>query len=101
MRGKFRFVVSVLLVSVALMGVAAAKKHKPTPCPPDRYLLPASIGTLTGDTAAEIPLMLQPGHSSLGSCTLNSKPFKANKKGVTTIIAKSPPGMTCGPGSFK
>src|SRR5262249_58111921 len=28
-------------------------------------------------------------------------PFKANKKGITTIIAKAPPGTTCGPGSFK
>jgi hypothetical protein len=101
MRGKSRFLVSALLVSVALVGPAGAKKPKPTPCPPDRYLLPASIGTLTGDTASEIPLVLQPGQSALGSCTLNAKPFKANKKGITTIVAKSPPHTTCGPGSFK
>ena len=76
MRGKLRFVVSALLVSVSLIGLAGAKKAKPTPCPPDHYLLPASIGTLTGDTASEIPLVLQPGQSSLGSCALNVGKFK-------------------------
>jgi hypothetical protein len=101
MRGKFRFAVSALLVSVALVGAAAAKKPKPTPCPPDRYLLPASIGTLTGDTAPEIPLVLQPGQSALGSCTLNAGKFKVNKKGVTKVVAKSLPKTTCGPGNFK
>src|SRR5215813_6570716 len=101
MRGKLRFVISALLISVSLIGLAGAKKPKPTPCSPDRYLLPASIGTLTGDTAPEIPLVLQPGQSALGSCTLNTKRFKANKKGITTVIAKSPPGTTCGPGNFK
>jgi hypothetical protein len=101
MRGKFRFVVSALLMSLALLGLAGAKKPKPTPCPPDRYLLPASIGTLTGDTASEIPLVLQPGQSSLGSCTLTAGKFKVNKKGVTKVVAKSPPKTTCGPGNFK
>ncbi len=101
MRGKFRFVVSALVMSVALVGLADAKKPKPVPCQPDRYLLPASIGNLTGDAAPEIPLVLQPGQSMLGSCPLTTRPFKANKKGVTTVIAKSPPGATCGPGSFK
>ena len=101
MRGKFQFVVSAMLMSVALVGLAGAKKPKPVPCQPDRYLLPASIGNLTGDAAPEIPLALQPGQSMLGSCPLITRPFKANKKGVTTVIAKSPPGATCGPGSFK
>src|SRR5262249_58791103 len=101
MRGKLRLVVSALLVSVSLIGLAGAKKPKPTPCPPDHYLLPASIGTLTGDTASEIPLGLQPGQSSLGSCTLNVGKFKVNKKGVTKVVAQSPPTPTCGPGNFK
>ena len=72
MRGKFRFVVSALVMSVALVGLADAKKPKPTPCAPGRYLLPASIGNLTGDTAPEIPLVLQPGQSMLGSCPLKA-----------------------------
>jgi cysteine-rich repeat protein len=101
MRGKFQFVVSALVMSVALVGLADAKKPKPVPCQPGRYLLPASIGNLTGDAAPEIPLALQPGQSMLGSCPLTTRPFKASKKGVTTVIAKSPPGATCGPGSFK
>jgi hypothetical protein len=101
MHGKFPFVVSALLVSVSLVGLAEAKKPKPTPCPPDRYLLPASIGTLTGDTASEIPLVLQPGQAALGSCTLKAGKFKVNKKGVTKVVAKSPPKTTCGPGAFK
>jgi hypothetical protein len=103
MRGKLRFLVSALflMMSMALIGPAGAKKPRPTPCPPDRYLLPASIGTLTGDTAAEIPLVLQPGQSSLGSCTLTVGKFKVSKKGVTKVVAKSPPKTTCGPGNFK
>src|SRR5262245_55154465 len=101
MRGKLWFVVSALLVSVSLLGLAGAKKPKPTPCPPDHYFLPASIGTLTGDTGSDIPLVLEPGQSSLGSCSLNVGKFKVNKKGVTKVVAKSPPKTTCGPGNFK
>src|SRR5262249_61803969 len=101
MRGKLRLVVSALLVSVSLIGLAGAKKPKPTPCPPDHYLLPASIGTLTGDTGSDIPLVLQPGQSSLGSCSLSVGKVKVNKKGVTKVVGKSPPKTTCGPGNCK
>jgi hypothetical protein len=96
MWGKSEIVVSALLLSLSVVSPAPAKKPKPTPCPPDRYLLPSGISSLTGDPSTEpVPLVLGSGQSSLGSCTLKSGKAKANKKGITTIIAKSPPGTTC------
>jgi hypothetical protein len=96
MWGKSEIVVSALLLSLSVASPALAKKPKPTPCPPDRYLLPSGISSLTGDSGTEdVPLVLGSGQSSLGSCSLKSTKSKANKKGITTIIAKSPPGTTC------
>jgi cysteine-rich repeat protein len=96
MWGKSEIVVSALLLSLSVGSPALAKKPKPTPCPPDRYLLPSGISSLTGGTSGEsVPLVLGSGQSSLGSCTLRSGKAKANKKGITTIVAKSPPGTTC------
>lgn len=96
MWGKSEIVVSALLLSLSVAAPALAKKPKPTPCPPDRYLLPSGISSLTGDPSSEsVPLVLGSGQSSLGSCTLKSGKAKANKKGITTLIAKSPPGTTC------
>ena len=88
MWGKSEIVVSALLVSLSVAAPALAKKPKPTPCPPDRYLLPSGISSLTGDPSSESgPLVLGSGQSSLGSCTLISGKAKANKKGITTLIA--------------
>jgi cysteine-rich repeat protein len=97
MWGKSEIVVSALLLSLSLLASPAlAKKPKPTPCPPDRYLLPSGISSLTGDPSSEsVPLVLGSGQSSLGSCTLKSGKARANKKGMTTLVAKSPPGTTC------
>src|SRR5262249_35668775 len=100
MRGKSHFVVSALLLSMAVAGLVMAKKPKPTPCPPDRYLLPAPLGSLTGDSGAAIRLALQSGQSSLGSCSLTTGAFKATKKG-TNVVAKSPKGSTCGANAYK
>src|SRR5262249_24748499 len=95
MWGKSEIVVSALLVSLSVAAPALAKKPKPIPCPPDRYLLPSGISSLTGDRGSEsIPRVLG-SQASLGSCTLKSGKAKANKKGITTLIAKSPPGTTC------
>ena len=93
---KSEIVVSALLLSLSVASPALAKKPKPTPCPPDRYLLPSGISSLTGDpSSGSVPLVLGSGQSSLGSCTLKSGKAKANKKGITTLVAKSPPGTTC------
>ena len=93
---KSEIVVSALLLSLSVVSPVPAKKPKPTPCPPDRYLLPSGISSLTGDPSTEsVPLVLGTGQSSLGSCTLKSGKAKANKKGITTLVAKSPPGTTC------
>ena len=89
-------VVSALLLSLSVVSSVPAKKPKPTPCAPDRYLLPSGISSLTGDSSTEsVPLVLGTGQSSLGSCALKSGKAKANKKGITTLVAKSPPGTTC------
>jgi cysteine-rich repeat protein len=96
MWGKSEIVVSALLLSLSVTSPALAKKPKPTPCPPDRYLLPSGISSLTGDPSSEsVPLVLGSGQSNLGSCTLKSGKAKANKKGITTVLAKSPPHTTC------
>jgi hypothetical protein len=96
MWGKSEIAASALLLSLVAATPALAKKPKPTPCPPDRYLLPAGISSLTGDSSSElVPFVLQSGQSSLGSCSLKSGNLKANKKGITTLVAKSPPHTTC------
>src|SRR5262249_40792801 len=86
-----------LLLSLMCLGPALAKKPKPVPCPPGHYLLPAGLNALTGGPTSEpVPLALEPGQSTLGTCALSTGAFKANKKGITTVIAKSPKGTTCG-----
>src|SRR5262245_3447310 len=90
MWSKSEIVVSALLLSLTVANLALAKKPKPTPCPPNRYLLPSGISSLTGDSSSDaVPLVLGNGQSSLGSCTLKSGKAKANKKGITTIVARS------------
>ena len=101
MRGKFRFVVSALVMSVALVGSADAKKPKPIPCQPGRYLLPASIGTLTGDAGPEYPAGVAAGSIDARLVPAQRGTFKANKKGVTTVVAKSPPGDHVWPGQLQ
>jgi hypothetical protein len=97
MRWKPQVLLFASFLSLVCIWAAAAKKPKPVPCPPGHYLLPAGVSALTGDSASEpVPLALQDGQSTLGSCTLATGAFKANKKHITTVIAKSPKGTTCG-----
>jgi hypothetical protein len=97
MRWRPQVLLFAAFLSLVYIWAAAAKKPKPVPCPPGHYLLPAGVSALTGDSASEpVPLALQARQSTLGSCTLATGAFKANKKHITTVIAKSPKGTTCG-----
>jgi hypothetical protein len=97
MRWRSQVLLFASFLSLVCIWAAAAKKPKPVPCPPGHYLLPPGVSALTGDSAsAPVPLALATGQSTLGSCTLATGAFKAKKKGITTVIAKSPKGTTCG-----
>jgi cysteine-rich repeat protein len=101
-RDRRRVAFAFLLSLSTLTWGASGRKAKPVTCPPDRYLLPTEVSALTGDTgSAWIPLLLRPGASTLGSCPLDTGRFKASKRGVTTVVARSLKGTTCGPKHYK